>query len=84
MKIDLIENVCKRKHKFDAEGAGKVWKVVHTNKDFRNTAYELMNQSDQPVVDLPKQNRKLREDRLKMFFENSDFNSKPRPPAWIV
>lgn len=84
MKIDLNENPYKRKHKFDEEGMGKVWKVVRTDDRFKHTTYDLMNRSDQSVVDLPKQNRKLREDRLKLFFDKADFDSKPRPPPWLI
>lgn len=81
---DSTASPCKPKHKFDAEGEGKVWKMDHVRDSFKTVTVDLMNPDDEPDSDKAQQNWDFREDRLNRFFAGADFSSKPQPPPWLI
>lgn len=77
----------KRKHDFDEEGDGKVWKMVPTAvTSHRESTLCLTNPEEEPNADPLDNNARqnMRQNRLNMFFSTANFDSKPQIPPWII
>lgn len=83
---DSNMNPYSRKHPFDAEGDGKVWKQRRVKDSFKTRTLELMEPDDDADDSVTEKNceKQMLNDRMALFFANADFDSKPRPPPWLI
>lgn len=81
------ESSFKRKHAaLDDEGEGKVWKMMSSDICKRRKVLQLIHPDDETTIDpLNKEQRDcMRANRLEMFFNRANFDSKPPTPPWII
>lgn len=85
--ISGVSGQRKRKHSFDEEGEGKVWKMVPTKLcKFRKSVIHLTDPNEEPTADpqATDERQKMSYNRMQMFFDKAQFDAKPPTPPWII
>lgn len=82
-------NACSRQsRKVDKRNEEKVWKMLPTKQNsLRKRALSLTNANEE-LIDIDPlssdQQKSMRENRMDLFWNKSNFNSKPKPMPWLI